>query len=112
MSSLVVRVSVTFHLTCVHIIFSSVWVAECPPFGKTAAHSVDHMFSVYFDLFIILVSSRLGFEGWICVLIASVPDLCIRFSFINCLFLSERVESSQDTIKLQSPSIKCSKGYN
>ena len=24
-----VRVSVTFHLTCVHIVFSSVWVAEC-----------------------------------------------------------------------------------
>ena len=29
-----VRVSVTFHLKCVHIIFSSVWVAEWPPFGK------------------------------------------------------------------------------
>ena len=24
----------TFHLTCVHIIFSSVWVAEWPRFGK------------------------------------------------------------------------------
>ena len=29
-----VRVSVMFHLTCVHIIFSSVSVAEWPPFGK------------------------------------------------------------------------------
>ena len=29
-----VRVSVTFHLMCVHIIFSSVWVAEWSPFGK------------------------------------------------------------------------------
>ena len=29
-----VRVSVTFHLMCVHIIFSSVSVAEWPPFGK------------------------------------------------------------------------------
>ena len=29
-----VRVSVTFHLTCVNIIFSSVWVAEWPPFVK------------------------------------------------------------------------------
>ena len=26
--------SLTFHLTCVHIIFSSVSVAEWPPFGK------------------------------------------------------------------------------
>ena len=29
-----VRVSVTFHLMCVRIIFSSVSVAEWPPFGK------------------------------------------------------------------------------
>ena len=29
-----VRVSVTFHLMCVHIIFSTVSVAEWPPFGK------------------------------------------------------------------------------
>ena len=36
-----VRVSVMFHLTCVHIIF--IFVLEI------AAHSVDHMFSLYFD---------------------------------------------------------------
>ena len=29
-----VRGSVTFHLMCVHIMLSSVWVAEWPPFGK------------------------------------------------------------------------------
>ena len=29
-----VRVSVTFHLMCVHIIFSSVWDAVWPPFGN------------------------------------------------------------------------------
>ena len=29
-----VRVSVTFHLMFVHIIFSLVWIAEGPPFGK------------------------------------------------------------------------------
>ena len=39
----------TFHLTCVRIVFSSVWVAEWPPFGEKASHSVDHMFSLYFD---------------------------------------------------------------
>ena len=32
--SLGVRLSVTFHLTCVHIIFSSVSVAEWSPIGK------------------------------------------------------------------------------
>ena len=29
-----VRVSVMFHLMFVHYTFSSVWVAEWPPFGK------------------------------------------------------------------------------
>ena len=29
-----VRVPVTFHLMCFHILFRSVWVAEWPPFGK------------------------------------------------------------------------------
>ena len=37
------RVSVTFHF---HI--SSVWITEWPILGK-AVHSVDHMFSLYFD---------------------------------------------------------------
>ena len=38
-----------FHLMCVHIIFSSVSVTEWPPVLEIAAHSVDHMFSLYFD---------------------------------------------------------------
>ena len=59
---------------CVHIIFSSVSVAELPPF-----HSVDHMFSLYY--FVILVIFRFSFEAWIWVLIASVPDLCLLFYF-------------------------------
>ena len=36
-----------------------------------------------FLLFVILVISRFGFEGWIWVLIASVPDLCILFTFFE-----------------------------
>ena len=44
-----VRFSVTFHLTCVHIIFSSVLVSEWPTFCEIAAHSVDPMFSLHFD---------------------------------------------------------------
>ena len=47
-------------------------------FWKIAAHSVDHMFSLYFD-YLHYVISRFGFEGWIWVLIASVPDLNILF---------------------------------
>ena len=41
----------TFHFMCVHIILSSVSVAEWPPVGKIAAHFVDHMFSLYFNYF-------------------------------------------------------------
>ena len=51
-----VRVSLTYHLMCVHIIFSSVSVAEWP---------------------------RFGFKGWIWVLIALVSVLCISFTFIR-----------------------------
>ena len=67
-----------FHLTCVHIIFSSDWVAEWPPFGKLLLTRLTICF-----LCIFLVISRFGFEGWIWVLIAEVPDLCIRFTFIK-----------------------------
>ena len=39
-------------------------------------------------VFVILVISRFGYEGWIWVLIASFPDLCILFTlfFSNQLF--------------------------
>ena len=37
----------------------------------------------------ILVISCFGFEGWIWVLIASVPDLCILFTFFQSDFVTE-----------------------
>ena len=45
---------------------------------ETAAHSVEHMFSLYFDYLYFLL-----FEGWIWVLIVSIPDLCKLFTFIS-----------------------------
>ena len=54
-------------------------------FWEIAAHSFDHMFSMYFDC-VILVISRFCFEGWIWVQIASVPDRCILFTFCLMLF--------------------------
>ena len=36
----------------------------------------------FFLLKVILVISRFGFEGWIWVLIASVPGLCIPFTYM------------------------------
>ena len=48
----------TFHLIFVHIIFSSVWVAvRVAYFWERAAHSVDHMFSLYFDNFLFVYFS-------------------------------------------------------
>ena len=59
----IVIISVTFHLTFVHIMLSSVWVAEWPPFGEIAAHSVDHMFSKCILTIVILVISRFGLRA-------------------------------------------------
>ena len=52
-------------------------------FLEIAAHSVDNMFSLYFQLFVIFVISRFGFEGWSWVPIALVPDLCILCTFMS-----------------------------
>ena len=52
------------------------------PFLEKAARSVGCVFSLlYFWLFVVLVVSRFGFEGWIYVLIASGPGLCMPFTF-------------------------------
>ena len=48
---------------------------------ERAAHSVDHMSSLCFTICNYIIS-RFSFEGWIRVLIASVPGLCILFTFI------------------------------
>ena len=54
----------TFHLMCVHLIFSSVSVAEWPPFGKQLlTRFLDHVFSLYFDYLYLLVISHFGFRA-------------------------------------------------
>ena len=52
-------------------------------FWEIAAHSVDNMFSYVFLLFVILVISHFGYEDWIWVLIATVPDLGTLLSFVS-----------------------------
>ena len=47
-----VRVSVMFHLMFVHYTFSSVWVAEWPPFGNSCTHGKQFVLMV-FCLFVI-----------------------------------------------------------
>ena len=53
-----VRVSVMFHFMFVHYTFSSVWVAEWPPFGKQlpARSAICSHCILYIDLFPVSVS--------------------------------------------------------
>ena len=53
-------------------------------FWEIAAHSMT-ICSLCILTFVILVISRFGIEGWISVLIASVPDLCILLTFMSLL---------------------------
>ena len=71
-------ISVTFYLTCAHII-----LVRFELLSDRLAHSVDHIFL----LFVILDISRFGFEGWIWVLIASFPGLCIFLRLQFSLFI-------------------------
>ena len=57
-------------------------------FGLLSGHLLGNSCSlglpyvlIIFSLLVILVISRFAFEGWIWVLIASVPGLCILFTF-------------------------------
>ena len=40
-------------------------------------------------MFVILVISRFGFEGWSWVLIAPVPDICLLFATICLVYLQD-----------------------
>ena len=65
----------------VHIILVRFMLLILATFWERAAQSVDHMFSLYFDFFVILVISRFSFEGSIWVLIAPVPGHCLLVTF-------------------------------
>ena len=63
----------TFHLTYVHIIFSSVMVADWPPFGKKLLTRLT-ICSLCFLTICNLSYFPFWLKGWILVLIASVLD--------------------------------------
>ena len=74
-------VSVIFHLIFAHYAFSSVWVADWPPFGKKLpawlAICSHRLLSIC-----ILFISHFGFKSGILLLIAPVPVHCFSISFI------------------------------
>ena len=67
---------------CSYYLFSSLWVAKWPPLGKELLTRLT-VCSLCILTICILVIFRFGFEGWIWVLIASVPGLCILFTLIR-----------------------------
>ena len=70
----------TFHLIYVHIIFSSISVAEWLRFGKYLLTRLTICALCILTICNIRYSP-FWFEGWILLLIASVPDLYIFFTF-------------------------------
>ena len=79
--AVLVSVSVMFHFMFVHYTFSSVWVAEWPPFGKQlpARLAICSHCIVYLQYLFI---SRFGFKSGICLLIAPVPVHCFSITFM------------------------------
>ena len=75
-----VRVPVLFHLMFVHNTLTSVLVAWWPPFGETASHSIDHLFSLPLS---ICIFTYFCFKSEIWLLIAPVSVYC--FSITLCL---------------------------
>ena len=51
-------------------------------FGESAAHSVDHIFSLHYVLFF-CDCSIFNFEDRICVLIAPIPGHCLLVTAID-----------------------------
>ena len=70
----------TFHLTCFHIMFSSVSVAESPPLGILMLTLLT-ICSLCILIICKISYFPFGFKGLTWVLIASVSDLCILFPF-------------------------------
>ena len=78
-----VRVSMMFHFMFVHYTFSSVWVAEWPPFGKQLPARLTICSRCILSICNIFFISRFGFKSGICFLIAPVPVHCFSITFIS-----------------------------
>ena len=91
-------VSVSFHLMCVNIILVRFGLLNGHLLEKSCLLGLSYLIFV-FCLFVILVISRFGFEGYIWVLIASVPRHAY-FLLVICLLcrLSQMPESNRTVV--------------
>ena len=77
-----VRVSVKFHFMFVDYTFSSVWIADWPPFVKKLPPRLAFVF-VAFCLFVYFIFiSHFRFKSGICLLIAQVSVHCSSITFV------------------------------
>ena len=83
---------------CVHIIFSLVWVAEWPPFGKELLTRLTICYLCILTIYNSIIS-RFGFEGGIWIMIAPVPGLCILITFTEENLLFETVQSRPSSFR-------------
>ena len=68
-----------FHPMFVHYTFSSVWVAEWPPFGEKLPARLA-IFLIVFYLVYVFFISHFGFKSGIWLLIAPVPVHCFSIT--------------------------------
>ena len=62
-----------------------------------AEYHITNTYGVYrVFVILIIIISHVGFEGWIRVLIALVPDLCMLFTFVIVLVIVLLTGSKQD----------------
>ena len=62
-------------------------------FGELLTRLTICSLCILTTVFVISVISRFGFEGWIWVVIASAPGLCIRFTlskYLPCIYKSTK----------------------
>ena len=76
-----VRVSVMFHFMFVHYTFSSVWIAEWPPFGKYLPARLVFCSHCILSICYIYLFPTLDFASRICLLIGLVPLHCFSITF-------------------------------
>ena len=77
-----VRVSVMFHFVFVHYTFSSVWVAEWPPFGKWLPARLAVCSRCILSICGVYLFPVLFFGGRICLLVFPVPVHCFSITFL------------------------------
>ena len=83
--------------------FCSVRLLSGHLLGNGCSLTVDHMFSVCILTICNISYLPFGFWGWLWVLIASVPDLCILFTLIKVFYSTLFIDKTPRTQLAREP---------